>query len=453
MRWLWLFLVASLPATDFTLLPALRSGGQISFFLVLVLWAVLVWKVLIGDPPAIRLGRTAWWFVGFFVLGLFSIYIAATAEVETYRGESPVAKAAKQILQLAVSGTVYLLVPYFVKTREDLESVMRIWAGVFFAIVGLSVFEILSWFDNSAQLSGIMQVVHSPWTLMSPEYRRLRLLAPEPSMAANYLLAVIPFFLWRGFSFMSATWRRVGALASILVMALTFSLGGYLTFLLVLAAASFWVSTWRRRLVVMALIVLVVLLPLAVPEIGTVLGRLTMIAEDESFRARAAELHASFNTFSSRPFTGVGLGNSLFYFDRDYPEWSLLDPYVKYLLEASASGEQDLALNNLPVRILVEMGLIGFTVFMIWHGMVFWEMRKCLRLSVDPRDWDFSFSLLLALVGLWIHYAVTPGFHFRYLFLMLGLVSAWRAILQRTPPGPARASANIDPSDAGRFHA
>ena len=85
---------------------------------------------------------------------------------------------------------------------------------------------------------------------------------------------------------------------------------------------------------------------------------------DISAGPRLAYMMAGYQTFEDYPITGVGLGASgLFLFDR-FPEWSYSIPEVARQL--SPDSNQIPNIKSLYVRLLVETGLPGFWLFVVF---------------------------------------------------------------------------------------
>jgi O-antigen ligase len=272
---------------------------------------------------------------------------------------------------------------------------------------------------------------------------RLRGTACEPLYLGNYLLLLLPLLL-------VVDWSRrrkilAGAALLLLLMA-TWSRGAWLGFLLQLLLAAVllvvrrrpgagpwweWISR-RRRWWLPGLAALLVVLPL----VGTLTGwdgllypyrRLaqTFSAQDWSNLTRLYSMQAAWRAFLLSPLVGVGWGQFAWHFPL------LVDPMG---LQSQFTWP---VVNNFPLQVLCETGLVGFTVFAGWTlGLVrglFLRLNPGFGTTETPEgEWKRTVPLavLLALVGVWFQLLTFSQFNLPHIWIPVGLALAAIAEIQ-----------------------
>ena len=109
------------------------------------------------------------------------------------------------------------------------------------------------------------------------------------------------------------------------------------------------------------------------------------------------------NVFQKNPILGVGLGNYSFY--------------------VGESGAVDLqSTHNMYLRLLVELGIVGTSFYLLFLGRVLWLLFKFLRRSSNSSLRPFALASIVAIVGVMIAIGATEGLYTHsYLWVMFAM--------------------------------
>jgi len=114
-------------------------------------------------------------------------------------------------------------------------------------------------------------------------------------------------------------------------------------------------------------LLVIIFIPLAAYS-DQFLSRLTGIFTDPNTRFRIVEFQSAYQIFIQHPILGVGTGN--------------LKLEYKNLLPWSVETES----NNFFLQILLELGIIGFAVFLLLARAIYLEIRKAKMASINPEE-------------------------------------------------------------------
>jgi hypothetical protein len=396
-RLVWGVLLLTLPVTSFRYMPDFFGRTLIqplAFYplaILLVLLALLFWRERrVPLPPNIKL------------LLAFVVFAAIASAVSMLFATIPLrdAEQADRILRgwfsLFVGMAFFFAAFWMNRTEGDLQHSLR-WI---YAALGLTV----AWSLVQAiavntsliprSLVNDIQTLFSARPLLP---RRISGFAYEPAWLADQI--VIFFLPWTfaalisGRSLFKRRWVEGGLVLLLLsVLVFTYSRGGLLTALACLAivfvlfgrqvlgrvwawiAAPFSggaaISGLALRLVLLAAVVI------SLVAAGSFLARYEYFASvwdlgdednpvdylvDISAGPRLAYAMAGYGVYEDNPLTGVGLGASGLYLFEHYPEWASNIPEVARQL----APDSNLIPNtkNLYIRLLAELGLPGFWLF------------------------------------------------------------------------------------------
>ena len=250
-------------------------------------------------------------------------------------------------------------------------------------------------------------------------FPRLRGTVCEPLYLGNYLVTVWPLLL---------VWRRplaqrllLGGLMALL-LAFTFSRGAWLGFLAQWPLLGAW-YLWRgrrsgkptRSRPLWLALGLVVLLLVAGDLATGGFFRLRLLAtfngQDWSNLTRLYSMQAAWRAFLLSPWVGIGWGQYAFHFP------FLVDPMG---LQSQFTWP---VVNNYPLKVLCETGVLGFLFFMGLSGHL---ARRGLQTIRDGRD-EFSALTGAALLGLWgsgIQLLTFSQYNLPHIWFVLGLLVA-----------------------------
>jgi len=377
-----------------------------------------------------------WWI--FLVAGL-AVVVLSGIGLWVRPGEAPAAvrwlRLGKQSLQLVLMFGFLLLPLFWLRTSQQWELAGRcLGLGMLFqvaysALQAVHFFEPLGWFallegwftSNPSILSGSLELFLGDSFSGIP---RLRGTACEPLYLGNYLLLVLPFLLLPGFE---TRWRWPLIVGGLLLLLATWARGAYLAAIaavvvgLILARRSGdfrFPSGWWRWLVggILALVggtmifwgPHVVLLPFQrLWQSGDL--------EDWSNLTRIYSMQAGWRAFLLSPLVGVGWGQFAFHFP--------------ILVDSSGLNSQFSwpVVNNFPLQILCETGLVGFLAFagaVVLLGRSVWRAvspTTAVGAALGSRGRRRVLLLAVAVSGIWIqlltfsqynlpHIWVAPGF-------------------------------------------
>ena len=144
------------------------------------------------------------------------------------------------------------------------------------------------------------------------------------------------------------------------------------------------------------------------------------IANDFIFVERILYWQTGWNIFNDFPITGVGLGNSGYFFEKYMPSfaWALDEPR-DLIFRADYKGNN----KNMWTRLLSETGMIGFTIFISWLFLL-WSQARIL-LKNKSKNWYFwGIVGMISLIAFVFESFSIDSFALPYYWLIFGLVSA-----------------------------
>ncbi len=427
-----------------------------AFLAIAVLCRMLEFLRQGKTPPGLRdlfrPGIQRWWLVGVgavlasVLFSLAGLWLAPSAEplAET------LGRFIKQVVQLCVMAVFALWPAWWTRgARRWSWTVKLLLLGGSFQVVyslfqGINFFNPLVgyvWLDgvftsNPSILSGSVELYLGDSFRHVP---RLRGTICEPLYLGNFLLFLWPFTLvpflsvrtrqWLGGSLLIllwATWSRgawLGFMGQVvLALVLVFSLPGNSR------REMFGFEARKAKLMVAGLTVLLV----AVPLVGLAAGwegalfpfrRLyqTFSSHDWSNLTRLYSMQAAWRAFLLSPVLGIGWGQ----FGWHFPV--LVDPMG---LQSQFTWP---VVNNFPLLVLCETGLVGFLVFLGWAaGLLRGIRRRWAELfpsgPLSGQSGRLQGRLLLAVtisgVGVWFQLLTFSQYNLPHIWVSLGLMMA-----------------------------
>jgi hypothetical protein len=251
----------------------------------------------------------------------------------------------------------------------------------------------------------------------------------DPNFFAQVLIMLLPLALLRVRHERGAVPKLLAGLLSILLFCgilLTYSRGGALTVVLLIALLVGW-RYLRLRHLVLAGLGAALLVQFVSPgylmrvdsiaKVRSLSERIKPVDVDPATTGRLTEMLAAMNVFLDHPWIGVGPAQFTPFYSMEY----MADPSVsfKHIFVPREA-------HSLYLETLAEEGLIGFVVFMsiiAFTGLRLWQQRRrWLGVDVELADTATAFVLsLVAFLGtsVFLHLAYQ-----RYFFLFLGLAGA-----------------------------
>jgi len=365
------------------------------------------------------------------VLPLIGLFLVIELFSATF-SKNPVFSLGKLGISAVEGLCLYFLVVNVVRTPAMLRWVTWVLLGVGAFLGGLSTFQqVTGTYDRD--YAGFAQMSEASFRTdrATPhgQLRQRRLAGPigDQNRYAQIMLMLVPLGLFRFWSERSKKLRIAALTATVLTLAgvaLTFSRGAAVAFVLLLAMMVFLHHiSWKQLGIVLLGILLVFC---ALPQYGSRLTSLgvfgsTLHSEgpglakaDSSIRSRYTEAMAAGLMFADHPLTGVGPGM--------YP--SYYHQYAKQVgLHVKESARQS---HTLFLGIAAELGAPGILAFLAIAGVALWKLararRRCLVQRPDLAHLVTGFMLAIVAylaVGFFLHFA-----YVRYFWLMLALAGA-----------------------------
>ena len=348
---------------------------------------------------------------------------------------------------------LYFLITNVVRTREAIIAIVWILIAIGAFLGGLSFYQdATGTYDNNylgfAQPSEATVSVDQTGLGTTAQYRLAGNIG-EKNRYAQVLLMLVPLGLFMAIGQKSRI-QRILALGAAgvtsLGVALTFSRGAAVGFVLLFGIMFLMgYMKWKHLLAVVlgAAIVLA-----AVPVYTERLAELVAVSEsvgdtgidqaDGAIQSRVTEGLAALLAWADHPVLGVGPGEFPLYY-RQYAE--IVGIRVK-----AADRES----HNLYLGMAAELGIIGFTVFLIIIGLTLRELARARRAvrAHDPLMADMATGFILAIVaylatGIFLHMSFI-----RYFWLMMGLAAATALVAKAiAKAAEARAGEGESPED------
>jgi len=251
------------------------------------------------------------------------------------------------------------------------------------------------------------------------DFPRLRGTVCEPLYLGNFLVALWPLLLiWRR----PSSWRLLLGGLMALLLAMTFSRGAWLGLLAQLPLLGCWwflvhseaarVRTWRVIFLgLAALLALVVLGDLATGGFIRLRLLATFNGQDWSNLTRWYSMQAAWEAFLLSPVVGVGWGQYAFHFP------ILVDPMG---LQSQFTWP---VVNNYPLQILCETGLVGFLSSL---GLAVYLVRRTAWTPLGPGE-PVNPLAGVCLLGLWgagVQLLTFSQYNLPHIWFVLGLLVA-----------------------------
>jgi hypothetical protein len=261
---------------------------------------------------------------------------------------------------------------------------------------------------------------------------------------AQNMLYLLPLALFQFWGARSRGVRLSAALAGGLILCgvlLSYSRGAFLTMvLLLLVMASTRYLRFSKLLIsgVVLFLLMVVAAPGYLVRLDTIRGVEGLFSDtaevrpDGPTRGRVTEMLAAFTVFLDHPVLGVGPGQYLHFYSKDYQ----LNPDIAFRHLA-----KDRRAHTLYFEIAAETGLIGFTIFMMIVLLILYDLwqARCRWAHSHPALANTAMAFCLGIVA-YLGTAIFLHFSFqRYYWLLLALAGATLQICRsETPPQDER---------------
>ena len=331
----------------------------------------------------------------------------------------PWIKSISRIFLLIFMIIIYYFIIHFVKNEKTIKYALLF---LFISSVAVSIYGLYGftayYLDLPTHIGNWNTIVKPSPLILDPP--RIRSTEMEPLFFGNYLLSIIPvalslFFLKQ--KFISRRLLFLVIFVDSLALILTFSRGVWFAFII---SILFFIIIQGRILLqnkkilislgLIAIIIFLVFSPLLIPQITGVFN--TSSAKFWSVKMRLISINYALIAFKNHPILGIGYENYNFYSGNKI--YVGLDPNPINLSEP----------NNYPIKILAEMGIIGF-VAGVWLYiqiiLMVWRVIKKTKIDLYK---NLATGYLVAFIGVTTQLLFFSTITFVYLWVMLGLIIA-----------------------------
>ncbi len=398
--WLWIGLVVALPISSFPVFAkvlhtsSVAPASGIFLLLLAVLW-LPVYVMRKGRFP-FQLGPA----LLFTLYCIVTIGLAFFRQTPYYPGSSLVSNSIEALATLGMGFLFYLVSTTLPRDSKAVANTLKAinFGGI--ALLGWSLIQFVIWLPahDFPQWMRDVQGLFSTTVLFD---KRTTGFASEPSWLAHMLnLVYLPYWLGATIKRFSVHKLKVWVFSvenillglGAVVLFLTFSRGGLVSFMLVLGflfirlnigLVHWLVEKWKVKQKTLVggfagLAMAVIYLGVAVaglfvlskidPRMETVFdfsssddNSLVKYMDNLQFGERVAYWQTGWNLFNDHPFAGVGLNAAGAYFPQYLPAYAWQLTETRDLLFRT---NIQLNIKNLWTRLLGETGLIGFSLFL-----------------------------------------------------------------------------------------
>lgn len=397
--WLWIGLVISLPLSSLPIFAKLIHTSSVAPASgIFVLLLTIIWfpiYIFRGGRFPFQ-GKPVLIFVLYCV---FTILMAFFRQAPFYPGSSTIANSVEALATLGMGFLFYLITASFPNKPGIIRNTIKAlnWGGMM--MLGWSLMQIVMWLPTHdfPEWMRVLQRFFSTTVLFD---KRTTGFASEPSWLAHMLnLVYLPYWLGATLKRYSAHKLRIWFLSlenillglGVVVLFLTFSRGGLVSFMLVLGFLFIrlnvhfvkWIIKKRqvKRKTLLAAVTGLIMVGVYIgigigglfalskidPRMETVFQfsstsdkSLVKYIDNLQFGERVAYWQTGWNLFNDYPLTGVGLNFSGAYFPKYLPAYAWQLTETRDLMFRSNNV---LNIKNLWSRLLGETGIIGFSLF------------------------------------------------------------------------------------------
>lgn len=249
-----------------------------------------------------------------------------------------------------------------------------------------------------------------PFIYVSYHVDRISSITLEPPNLAIYLITVAGFM----FSYILTEKNKLKFIPLIIVLVLAFMSGSRTASVAVLVQFLFFClyffkhRKFQHYIVYTLPVVIVIVSGLFIYTNGSVFNEVYKRAESLNFkdnltenvsnRSRFGIQYASLRVFQENPITGVGFGQQTYHNRYYYPPWATTNNYEFQLWYKNPNEPSFPSGYNLYTRLLSEVGIVGFLLFVTILGILFYKSYKIYRLEHAIHK-IIGFSLLITFLG------------------------------------------------------
>ncbi|OGS03927.1 MAG: hypothetical protein A2251_05170 [Elusimicrobia bacterium RIFOXYA2_FULL_47_53] len=358
---------------------------------------------------------------------LFRLMHANSATLVSGRGEMLYIKNVKQIISFGIMLLHFIVLRHiFARMKiNSLQKIMGLFTSATFIIALYSFYQFFALINNWPYTDILRNNTH--YSIVVPEaargwigtigipLRRTWAFMPEPSFWGTYLLIAIGLLF--PFAYNSKNIKnRVVFITLIIALIISFSRSAWAG-LMLLSLYFFYVQLRKLRFKLKIPLLLFAALAAALifgsvyfsKRFDILINAVTF--SDWSSSERFGTFGKAFEVFFEHPIIGIGWGNTPFF----------LKSEVTY---------------NFYVQILLETGIIGFILFILFLTQIYRSLNSFIdKVKDDEEASKLAFGLKMSFLALLIIWINIPTYNFSYIWFILSLIVALPASYNNSKPG------------------
>lgn len=400
-------------ALPFERIGSIEIGGitlRVSYLFIVILGAAVVCRILLRRDP-IRGGWYLFWILGFIASALASLL----GSMNLVRG--------LQILGFTLITMVGAwLVVQTLNCPEKIRVVVR---ALFWSAIIVSLFGLYQFVGDFVGLPATLTGLREHYTSRVFGFARVQSTALEPLYFANYLLIPLAMVLALALSgkdklktFLAPKYGGLLMVAGALALILTLSRGGYLGALaaILVLIAFYYKKIFRGKIILMVLL-LGVVLGITAYSMLSLTGtdatdrfwqQATNFGSGASVEERYSAYDLALHYWELSPWTGIGYGN--------FGPRTELDAYHEPM-----DGWP--IVNNEPLELLAEIGIVGFLWWVVLLGAVLWVAGRAIGKATALYR-PLLVGLLAAFIGIIVQYCTFSTLYLLQFWMVVGLLIA-----------------------------
>jgi hypothetical protein len=321
------------------------------------------------------------------------------------------------------ASALFVLLLFLAVAQESTREHWRlIRASLFFSASAVCLFGLYQFIGDTFGLPISFTGLRGEYTKIVFGFPRVQSTEPEPLYFANYLL--LPILASAALYIATKKkWLSMLLVLFSLTFALTVSRGAFIALIVALPVLLIGLRrslNWQllRRSILITAVVGVAL--------AAGLGLISLATHNTSvFRSFADLVGPKFNQtgtltervqaqrqaykiFLERPLIGHGIGGYT---------WRILN------YPTTRVGGERIIVNNEPLELLTEVGLIGFACYLGFLLTLVWKSWRAARFTTTPIWHAWIFGLIAAMSAVWVQYLSFSGFYITYIWALYGLLA------------------------------
>jgi len=369
-------------------------------------------------------------FVLFFFIYIFFVYFFNYEVISNvyYMERTGNIRFFQQITQLGLGFLILFSISFYLNSEQKMFSMVKALRYIIIFYILFSLFQFIAYTFNGFTLT-IYRIIGNyiyPEGLVEFALERrhaLHSVSQEPSFLSMYLSFVSPFAI--AYALLKKRFLILFLITLIILMSL--SRTGYVIYsfqvFLLFFLFKYKYFTLKKFLTYILLLIPILVVVSLTPFIDTLLS-LFDIENNGSNAARYAGAYSAIEVWlHNNIFFGVGLGQTGFHSIQYLPSWGFLSGDVY----DTVNGLRWPPIHNLLIRVLVEIGLIGF---IFWVGMFIYFLKKVHFIIyikykyLGYIDW-LGYAIFVSLIGVFLSMFNRELFTNMIIWIVLGIALSY----------------------------